>query len=86
MKPQSKNLFKGYISAIVSISMFFIIGVVVVMSPDPDGKINYNLVSSILGALVVLFGYGLYKIEGVFKFLLILEKEEDDALLDEHEN
>lgn len=64
-----KNLIKGAAATIFSTCMFTFLIMLIVMTPDPNGTINYNLVGGILIIFVAMFIYGLFKLNFVEEFL-----------------
>jgi TRAP-type C4-dicarboxylate transport system permease large subunit len=77
METNSKKLFKGFMTSMISISLFFIIIITVAMTPGPNNEINYILISIILVILLSMFVYGTMKIDQVCKFLVGKEKENE---------
>lgn len=70
----SMSLLKGVIWLLAGAISFFIIAVVVVMTPDPEFKINYGLVLIIEGILIGVTLYGTMKLEQLNKFLQLCER------------
>jgi hypothetical protein len=65
----SKNLIMGAAATIFSTCMFTFFTMLIAMTPDPKGLINYPLVVTILFTFACLLFYGLWKIDLVDKYL-----------------
>ena len=63
----SVSLLKGVLALIAGVALFFSIGVIVIMTPDPEFKINYGLVLIIEGFLIGVALYGTMKLEQLNK-------------------
>jgi hypothetical protein len=63
------NLIKGAAATIFSSGMFTFFTMLIAMTPDPDGLINYPLVVTILVVLAGIFIYGLWMLDSLEKYL-----------------
>jgi hypothetical protein len=63
------NLIKGASATIFSTCMFTFLAMLIIMTPDPKGSINYPLVVSLLVTFGGIFLYGVLKLDSVEKFL-----------------
>jgi hypothetical protein len=64
-----RNLVMGVAATIFSTCMFTFFTMLIAMTPDPDGLINYPLVIAILVTFAGVFIYGLCRLDSVEKYL-----------------
>ena len=70
----STQLTKGVAALVFGIGLFFVILMLVVMTPDPDHKINYKLFLVVEGIVTMIIIYGGYTLGKLNKFLRLCER------------
>jgi len=70
----STSLIKGASALVVSVGLFFVILMLVVMTPDPNHELNYKIFFIVEGILFLVFLYGGYKLDKLAKFLRLCER------------
>ena len=70
----SKQLIKGVAALVTGLGLFLVILLVVVMTPDPTQEIKYTWFFIIEGVTLVIFGYGAYTLDKLYKFLKLCER------------
>lgn len=70
----STQLTKGVAALVLGIGLFFVILMLVVMTPDPNHQINYPLFLVIEGIVSLIIIYGGYTLGKLNKFLRLCER------------
>ena len=70
----STQIVKGVGALVFGVGLFFVILMLVVMTPDPNHEINYTIFGIVEGILLLVIIYGGYKLDRLAKFLRLCER------------